>query len=166
MVPIGGKHLQERLAYLAALDPVNADAFLKALAVFKNGGVDFMLLFGNGAALSLLSGITGRGPFDRCDWALAWLLRNIGVSGSVTPCFTVAIRSNPDNIARFKTAWATLAFEGDLHSSPATLTWNFILDPSYKGVVLETLWNKRRFVAEIEGCVLYQTPDMMGFSPS
>jgi hypothetical protein len=156
----------ERLAFLAALDPVNARAFLKTISAFKDDGVEFMFLCGNDAALALLSGTIDCGPLARMDWLLAWILRRVGALEATVPCFTVAVRANPGNVARFKSAWASLDFGNEPPAVPATLTWTFIPDASYKGVLLETLWDKRRLVSEIDGCALYQAPDMMGFSRS
>ncbi|MEQ1919257.1 MAG: hypothetical protein ABL955_08670 [Elusimicrobiota bacterium] len=157
---------KERLTFLAALDPINAGAFKMTLAAFKAGEVNIMILFGNEAALGLLRGILDHGPLDRFDWTLARLLRSLGALDTPVPSFTVAVRQDPGNVARFKTAWAALGFEGAPPSVPATLTWTFIVDASYQGVPLEPLWRKRHLLAEIDGYQLFQAPDMLGFSRS
>jgi len=166
MVPIVSKRLQERLAFLSALDPVNAEAFLKAVSAFKNGGVDVMILCGNESALGLLRGILDRGPLDRLDWTLAWLLRRLGALDSPVPSLTVAVRADQENVARFKSAWAGLEFGGAPPPVLATLTWTFVVESSYQGVPLEPLWAKRILLAEIDGYQLYQAPEMLGYSRS
>lgn len=157
---------RERLSFLAALDPVNARAFLITISAFKDGGVEFMFLFANAAGLSLLQGIADRGPLDRLDWTLAWMLRAAGALEAAAPSFTVSIREDAGNVARFKNAWAGLDFSGSPPTVPATLAWTFILDASYKGVLIEILWDKREHLADIEGYPLHRAPDMMGFSRS
>jgi hypothetical protein len=150
------RRLRERLTFLAELDPVNERA----------SGIDFMFLSCNAAARSLLSGIVDLGFLDRLDWKLAWILRRVGALDATVPCFTVAVRSEPENIGRYKKAWARLDCGIISPAGPATLTWTFILDASYNGILLEDLWDKRRLLAEIDGYALYQAPDMLGFSRS
>lgn len=152
---------KERLQFLAALEPANAQAFLKTVRAFKNGEVEFMFLSGNAPALSLLSGIFDRGPLDRLDWTIAWVLRQAGALDAAAPCFTVAIRPEPVNVARFKSAWTGLEFNGDPPPAPPTLTWTFILAASYNGISLEKSWDERRLLAEIDGYALYHAPDMI-----
>ncbi|MBI2788281.1 MAG: hypothetical protein HYX59_06310 [Elusimicrobia bacterium] len=154
------------MRFLAALDPDNARAFLKTISAFKDGGVEFMFLSGNQPALSLLSGICDRGPLDRLDWTIAWILRQAGALDEAAPCFTVAIRPEPENVARFKSAWAGLGFNGDPPPAPPTLTWTFILGAPHNGISLEKSWDERRLLAEIDGYALYHAPDMMGLSRS
>lgn len=154
------------MRFLAALDPDNALAFQKTITAFKDGGVDFMFLSGNETARSLLSGIFDRGPLDRLDWTIAWLLRQAGALDAAAPCFTVAIYPEPENVARFKSAWAGLEFNGGPPPAPPTLTWTFILATSYNGISLEKSWDGRKPLAEIDGYALYHAPEMMGLSRS
>jgi len=139
---------------------------LKTISASKDGGVEFMFLSANDAGLSLLQGIADRGPFDRLDWTLAWILRAVGALEAAAPTFTVAIRADAGSVARFKSARASLDFAGSPPTAPATLAWAFILDVSYKGILLEPLWEKKQLLTEIEGYALHRAPDMMGFSPS